>query len=359
MVKDRVGRTQRTILLLVAWLLGLGATTELSTTMSRAEADTRATAADGSEPSEWQAPGLVEPGSGEIKIASPITARIADVPVKPDDKVFAGQLLVALDDQDARARVAGAEAKIALDKRVRNDAGASGRVNQRRKAEDAVADAERAVVEARSVLDQATAGRRNGGSSDAAVVAARSALSRAQDRLAQQQAALEKLEAQTTMPLPTESEGQLNIARAKLWEAQAVLDKTTIRAPIAGSVLKVNVKAGELAIQSSAEPLVILGDLSVLRVRAEVDEQDFAKVKIDQSVSVQTADFPQREFAGKVSSIAPIVEDGDVNLRGGRYSTNTQVVKVLIGLTDFGQLAVGMRVNVFFRPNNAAPGQDQ
>src|SRR5271166_3927160 len=202
MVKDGVGPTQSTILLLGIWLLGLGTAAEMITTMSRAAPDTRATTADSSEPSEWQSPGLVEPWSGEIKITAPITARIADVLVKPDDKVFAGELLVRLDDKDARARVAAAEAKIALDKRARNDVGASGRANQRRNAEDAVADAERAVVEARSVLDQATADQRNGGS-DGPIVAARSALSRAQDRLGQQQAALQRLEAQTNTPLPT------------------------------------------------------------------------------------------------------------------------------------------------------------
>jgi HlyD family secretion protein len=92
-----------------------------------------------------------------------------------------------------------------------------------------------------------------------------------------------------------------------------------------------------------------MGDVSALRVRAQVDEQDFGEVKIGQSVLVRTADFPGSEFAGKVSSVAPIVERGDINLRGERNSSVTQIVEFIIDLTAFGQLAVGMKVDVYFR----------
>ncbi len=54
------------------------------------------------------APGRVEPGSGEFKLGSAILGKVADVPVKVNDEVEAGELLIKLDDEEARARLAGA-----------------------------------------------------------------------------------------------------------------------------------------------------------------------------------------------------------------------------------------------------------
>jgi multidrug efflux pump subunit AcrA (membrane-fusion protein) len=72
----------------------------------------------------WEAVtlGRVEPRMGEIRITAPLPGgRIADVLVKPNQEVFAGELLVRLDDEEALARVAEADAQVALHKRARND----------------------------------------------------------------------------------------------------------------------------------------------------------------------------------------------------------------------------------------------
>jgi HlyD family secretion protein len=350
-VGHTVGLKRKIALLVVVSLLGVGAAVEVVAPMSRAEQ--AASFPNKPDDMQWEtvAPGRVESLSGEIKIGTPVVARVVDVLVKPNDKVFAGERLIRLDEDEAQARVAAAEAQVALHKRARNDVAASGRAVQRRRAEDAVADADRAVVEARSAVDQATAAKHIA-KSDGAIDTARRALARAQNRLTQQQADLRKVEAQANTPLPTQSEGQLNVARAELLAAQAALEKMMIRAPIAGTVLKVNVKVGELAIPSSVQPLVVLGDVSALRVRAQVDEQDFGEIKIGQSVLVRTAVFPESEFAGRVSSIAPIVELGHFNVRGDRNSSDTRIVEVIIDLTVFGQLAVGMKVDAHFHSDS-------
>jgi HlyD family secretion protein len=255
----------------------------------------------------WQviAPGEVEPVSGEIKIGSSVVGRIAEVTVKVNDRVFAGELLVRLEDDDLKARVAVAEAQAALQKRVRNDKAAEGRAADRRKAEDAVADAEKAVVDAQSAVDRAAAAVRDEGAPDSTLTAARTALSRAQDRLKQQQEALRRL---SNVPLPTQIEGQLNVARGELAYANANLEKMRIRAPIAGTVLQVNAKVGELTSPSLPQPLISLGEVSALRVRAEVGELNIGSIKVGQPVVVRAAAFNEREFAGKVSSVAPGVE---------------------------------------------------
>jgi len=111
---------------------------------------------DNKDAQAWAAvaPGVVEPRSGQIKIAAPVIGRVSEVMVKINDKVAADELLLRLDDEDAQARVASAQAQVAMREKARNEKSA-GKAANRRDAEDAVADAEAALVDARSTFDKA------------------------------------------------------------------------------------------------------------------------------------------------------------------------------------------------------------
>lgn len=314
----------------------------------------RAVAAETPDNSVWQAvaPGRVEPQSGEIRIAAPVVARVGEVLVSVNDKVFAGEPLIRLEDNETQARLLAAQAQVALRERVRNEQRASSRTAGRRQAEDAVAGSEQAVVEARSALDKTAAAKRGGKGSDADIDAARAKLTRARDVLEQKKADLRRLETDFGAPLPSQTEGQLNIARAELLGAEAAVEKLTIRAPTNGTVLQVSAKTGELA--TPAQTLLLLGDISAMRVRAEVDERDFAGIKIGQAAVVRSAAFREREFAGKVVSIAPIVQPGRIS-RDQRNLTDLSVAEVVLDLPDPGPLASGMKVDVYFRHDKPRP----
>jgi hypothetical protein len=60
--------------------------------------------------------------------------------------------------------------------------------------------------------------------------------------------------------------------------------------------------------------------------------------------------FPGRDFEGRVSAIAPIVGAGRIGQRGPQKSNDVEVMEVLIDLADGGLLVIGLRVDVFFRP---------
>ncbi len=77
-----------------------------------------------------------------------------------------------------------------------------------------------------------------------------------------------------------------------------------------------------------------------------------AEIRIGQPVLVRAAAFRGREFPGKVSFIAPIVEPGRINARGQRSLTDVDVVEVLVDLAEAGPLAVGMKVDVYFHHEN-------
>jgi HlyD family secretion protein len=304
---------------------------------------------DAPEDKGWQAvaPGRVEPCSGQIKVATAVVGLVDKVLVKANDRVFAGEPLIHLSDDELRARLAAAEVQAAVRERARDEKSATGRAYNRRKAQDAVADAERALYDARSAVDRAAAGLRANGVPDADLTAARLALTRAQGELSTRQEELRTIEADG--PLPTALEGQLSIARAEYIVARSALDKMTIRAPIDGTVLQVNVRAGELATPASLQPPLLLADLSALCVRAELDERDLGSIKGGQAVSVRAAAFPGREFEGSVSSIAPLVEPGRLAPPGMRNQTDVDVVQVVVGLTGPGQLSVGMKADVYVR----------
>ncbi len=302
----------------------------------------------------WQAvaQGLVEPHSGKITMGSPIVGRITEVLVNATDEVLAGELLLRLDDQEARARVATAEARAAMQKRLRNDQSA-GKAADRRKAEDAVADARTALVAARDAFDTATSARRGVSGSAVDLAKERAAWTSARDALDQKQTELRKIEAETGTPLPTESEGQLNVARLDLWVANVELEKTRIRSPIAGTVLQVKAKVGELAAPSSPQPLLVLGEVSALQVRAELDERDISKVSVGQPVVIRADAFPGNEFAGKVSAIAPIIQARSINPLE-RNVGSLDATEVIIDLDVPGPLIVGMKVNAYFQVASAA-----
>ena len=71
------------------------------------------------------------------------------------------------------------------------------------------------------------------------------------------------------------AEARLANAAAEEKAARVDIDLLTVRAPIAGDVLQVNIRPGEYApTGATAQPLVLLGDLDRVHVRVDIDEND-------------------------------------------------------------------------------------
>lgn len=307
------------------------------------------------------APGRVEPDGGEVRIGAVMPGRIADVSVKPNDRVSTGDLLVRLADEDALARLNAARAEAAVRKRERDTAEANPTdlVRTRRQAEDAVTESEAALSRARAEFDAALAAHR------------REATSATQDRLAQQRtavrtaetkldtdrAALRRAEGANGIPLPTRLEAALTAARAELSLAETALERLRIRAPRDATVLSVAARVGEIASPTPEQVLLLLGDVAALKVRAEVEERDAAKVRVGQLVVVRSDAYPDREFEGKVASLAPTLGPGKLAQRGPRRPNDVDVLEVVIDMDGQPPLLPGMRVDVFFKPTETVDGR--
>ena len=139
------------------------------------------------------APGRVEPSGGEVRIGAQGPGRIAEVLVALNDRVAAGDLMVRLDDDELIGRVNSALAEAAIRKRERDNTDATGKAQERRSAEDGVANAERQLAQAREEADRQLRSRRAGAASEPDLDKARDAVSRAKERLEQTRATLRKV----------------------------------------------------------------------------------------------------------------------------------------------------------------------
>jgi HlyD family secretion protein len=293
------------------------------------------------------APGRVEPRSGQIRISAGIGGRVEKVAVKMNDRVAEGEVLIRLEDKEARARLSAAEAEASVRKRERDGQSATAGRDSINKAEDAVYNAERAVMAARFELDDAIAADRNNANSQN-LSSARRRHADAIDRLRQEQSALASAISRSGTPAPNRLEAGLIAARSEVTLAESVLDKTRIRSPIAGKVLQIHAKVGEMVGPAMEIPLAVMGDTAV-RVRAEVDEHDVAKIKVGQRVFVKNTAYQGQEFDGKVAELAPSLALPRMGSRGARRATDVEVMEVLIDLDGTVPLLPGMRVDAFFR----------
>lgn len=306
--------------------------------------------------SAWvaSAPGRVEPRGGEARISAQAAGRVAEVVGRANDRVAAGDLLIRLDDDDARERLVAAESEVAVRRRERDAEGVGKPAQDRRAAEDALAAGERNRHAARVDLDRLLLARRKGAATSDEVERARSTLARAVERIGQERDALRRVAETPGMPLPTRLEAALAAARADLSLAELAFDRTRIRAPMDGTLLQVNVRVGESLAAAPDVVAMTMGDLSALSIRAEVEERDVAKIRVGQRVVVRCDAFTGRDFEGKVVSRAGYVGPPRLGSRGPRKPTDVDVLEVVIDLDPGSPLLPGMRTDVFFRPDLTA-----
>lgn len=295
------------------------------------------------------APGRVEPKGGETYIGTAIIGRVAEVYVSVNDEVEADELLMKLDDAEARARLAAAETEADVREKIRDDQKLSSDRKEVREAEDEVYRAERSVTGARIELDYALSGKRKGTVTDRTLSNARRRLQDAEDRLQRARLAVAQAQAKADLPAPSRAEAAVSEARAQVAITEALLDKTRIRAPGPGRVLRLEVKSGEMVAPSPGQPLIVTGDMSVMQVKAEVDEADVSKIRLGQAAYVKNASYPGREFEGRVVDMAPSLASPRISQRGPRRPTDVEVLEVTIEVQGEVPLLPGMRADAFFR----------
>jgi multidrug resistance efflux pump len=139
---------------------------------------------------------------------------------------------------------------------------------------------------------------------------------------------------------------RVEAAEARLQLANIQLDRTLLKAPFAGQVLRINPDNGELTGPESSEPAVVLADIRQTRVRAFVEELDAPRVQVGMSAVVTADGLPGREFCGRVVQISPEMSRKSLWDDSPTERFDTKVRQVWIELDDARDLVWGLRVDV-------------
>ncbi len=212
----------------------------------------------------------------EVNLTAEVTARVRSIAVQEGDTVQEGQLLLRLDPETYNAIIAREEASVRQN-----------RIN---------IDRQRAVVALRKQQYE-----RSQKLATAKLID--------QNRLDEDRNQFVVAEADLRS-----SEEALQRSLAVLSDAREQRAKTEIRAPISGRIVSLPIKAGEVAIPSTASlagaQLMKIADVSAIQAEVKVDEADVAKITLGQRADVFAAAYPDTALSGKVERIAltPTVE---------------------------------------------------
>lgn len=292
------------------------------------------------------APGRVEPFSEEIQMGVEVPGRLARVFVDEGQTVRRGDILAEIDNADARARVASAVARLAG-----AEAEYQRLINGARAEERREADAQRRQAEA-VWMQTDTEQRRRAALYQHGAIALEEA-ERADRDARQARARLDEAteRARLVSADPRDDDraraaAAVRLARATVDEAEAIVAKTIVRAPQDATVLRRFRRTGELVAPDTG-PVFTLADTSRLRVRAEVDETDVARISVGQSVWIRADAYGDRRFTGRVARIGLALGRKTIRTERPTDRNDTAVLETLVDLEAGVQLPVGLRVDVF------------
>lgn len=294
------------------------------------------------------APGWVEPVSEEIRLAAPLAGRLDSVSVEEGDRVVRGQVVAALENGEYRAELERAEAMLlkrhAELERLVNGAREQERAEAAavvREAAAAMRTAETVLERRRAMVVEATVGKEAVDEAEREYLMAR----------ARHEAALQRQALINAPPRAEDvaiAEAELAIAQANRDQAAAVLEQTYVRSPVDGIVLRKHMQSGETVLTTVEMPIVTVGDVSRLNVRADVDERDIARIQAGQRGYVTAPAFGDAQFWGTVMQVGWQLGKKERHTDEPKERTDTKVLQVLIKLDEAERLLPGLRVDTFF-----------
>ena len=255
--------------------------------------------------------GIIEALSENVSIGVPAPGLVTQVFVKVDAAVKKGDPLLQLDDRELQAQLVGLRAEV-----------------ESARAQAAVSAA--TLTKSRDALARLTG--------------ARDVRAFSQDDLSSRQNDVAVATASTAA-----AESMIAAATARVTQAEMLAARLTVKAPRDGTVLQVNIREGEHAGLTPRAPLLLLGDLSQLQVRIDIDEQNAMRIRPRQRASAYVKGDPTRRLDLQFSRIEPYIIP-KVSLTGASTErVDTRVLQVIYtlplpaGLT----LYAGQQMDVF------------
>jgi membrane fusion protein (multidrug efflux system) len=257
-----------------------------------------------------------------------VSGYVEEVPVKENQTVKAGDLLVKIDTRDLQAKMDQNQAAVANARAAVAVARANVLAARTRREKDA-ADVQRY----KALRDKEEISRQQ---YDAAVATAEASA-------AQLQAAQEQVAA---------AEAQVKQRQADIESARLQLSYTVLTAPVSGIVAKKNIEVGQMV--QAGQPLLAIVDGQDMWVTANFKETQLAKMRVGQPVEVDVDAYPNKKFHARIESLSAATGARFSLLppdnATGNFTKVVQRVPVKIVFTDPPDpqhpLRVGMNVSV-------------
>lgn len=251
--------------------------------------------------------GVVEPNSELVSIGPHIGGIIEAVHVRVDQRVRRGEPLFTIDRRDAQSRLAVEEARLAT---------------LRVSAEDARRqyDLYRTVSDARAI---------------------------SRDELDRRRFAADA--ADTTV---AESIARIEVLKTEL-------ARLTVRAPIDGTVLRVNARIGEYATAGKTrDALIALGNVEPLHIRVELDETDLSRFSADASAYARTRGYGNATSELRFVRAEPVLAPKRSLTGDGNERVDTRVLEVIYAIDDRAfRVRVGQQMDVFVQARPPAASE--
>lgn len=262
--------------------------------------------------------GIIEASRENVKIGAPKGALIQQIPVKVGSEVKKGDVILQLDNREERAQLAMMQAQL--------ESMRASWENEK----VLLADAEDQFKRVDNLEKQN--------------VASVDEKTRKEFSLQSMQARVAKIAA------------DIKAAETQVELAQTNLEILTVRAPRDGTILQVNVREGEYAGTTPADPLMMLGDTDRLQIRADIDEQNAPLVVANQPAVAFLKGDTKSPIPLRFVRIEPYVVPKKSLTGDSTERVDTRVLQVIF---EFDRprtpVYVGQQMDVFIqRPGNAA-----
>lgn len=307
--------------------------------------------------------GVVECADRESNLAAPVIGIVAEVHVKVGQTVNKGDVLFTVDDRVPRAELLRARAAVPIRQAAIDRWHALPRAEDLPPLEAAVASAKSLESAARAELAsredelaRIDAAFRERARSEREVEAARFSRDNAAAKLAEASAALaraaadlDKAKAGGWKPDLAIAQAELNQENAALQALEIELDRYTVRAPRQGTVLRRDIEPGEQARIDNARPMLVIGDLAALHIRAQVDEEDIALVKAGAKAVGRTRGAVIAEVPLTIVRIEPYAR-AKTQLSGSNIErVDTRVIEVVLAVqgTPSHPIYPGQAIDVY------------
>jgi len=295
--------------------------------------------------------GLVEARRENIPIGASVPGVVVDLFVKKGDRVKQGDPLFLVDDREIRGQMGVKEAQLEAARAQLHKLEAAPRPEDLPPLEAAVEEARARLNDAETSLGrtQKLYNRSAATTSDLekdrfAYQAAKAALARAQAELARTRKGAWREDVEI-------AKVAVKLAQSELESCKLLLDRHTVRAPIEGDVLQLNLRPGQFAATTWNEPMIVLGDVNRLHVRVDIDENDAPLFDKGSEAVAYLKGRSHGRYALRFEYVEPYMIPKQSLTGAASERVDTRVLRVVYSLPDGCQdsVYVGQQMDVYIK----------